>query len=68
MLYFGRFCPNFDPFMTQLTPKEQRPSHRMPKDSLFYERVVPALLIGMAIVLVGLVVLAAGILLGFISF
>ena len=54
--------------MNQPPRKEQRPSHRMPKDSLFYERVVPALLIGMAVVLVSLVVLAAGVLLGFISF
>jgi hypothetical protein len=39
----------------------------MPQNSLFYERVVPILLIVMAIVMVVLILLAAGVLLGFIS-
>lgn len=54
--------------MTKSSSNGQRPSHRMPKNSLFYERIVPILLIGMAVVLVVLVLLAAGVLLGFISF
>jgi hypothetical protein len=40
----------------------------MPKNSLFYERVVPILLAGMAVVMAVLILLAAGVLLGFISF
>jgi hypothetical protein len=39
----------------------------MPQNSLFYERVVPILLIVMAIMMVVLILLAAGVLLGFIS-
>jgi hypothetical protein len=54
--------------MEPTPPKGQRPGHRMPKDSLFYERVVPVLLVAMAAVLLALVLLAVGVLVGFISF
>jgi hypothetical protein len=40
----------------------------MPADSAFFERVVPALLVVLGIITVGLIVFAAGILLGFIPF
>jgi hypothetical protein len=40
----------------------------MPKNSLFYDRVVPILLVGMVVVMAVLILLAAGVLLGFISF
>lgn len=42
--------------------------NRMPEGSLFYERIVPLLLIGMGVLLVAMIVLAAGILLGLIPF
>jgi hypothetical protein len=54
--------------MEPTPPKGQRPGHRMPKDSLFYERIVPTLLVAMAVLLLALIMLAAGVLLGFISF
>ena len=40
----------------------------MPANSFFYEKVVPVLLIGMAVLTVVFVLFAAGILLGFIPF
>ncbi len=40
----------------------------MPEGSVFYEKVVPVLLIGMAVLTVIFVLFAAGILLGFIPF
>ncbi len=56
--------------------KPQRPdSHkkaatpsRMPEGSVFYEKVIPILLIGMGIVMLGLILFAAGVLLGWVSF
>jgi len=42
-------------------------SSRMP-NSIFYEKVIPALLIGMGIVTVGLILFAAGVLLGLVHF
>lgn len=47
-------------------PPRRAPS-RMP-NSVFYEKVVPILLIGMGIVMVGLILFAAGVLLGLVSF
>ena len=40
----------------------------MPKDSFLFEKVVPASLIIMGIVTVGLILFAAGVLLGLIKF
>jgi hypothetical protein len=40
----------------------------MPDNSLFFEKVVPALLVLMGIVLVGLVLFAAGVIFGIIHF
>jgi hypothetical protein len=45
-----------------------RRSSRMPGNSVFFEKIVPVLLVVMGIVMIGLVVFAAGILLGFIKF
>ncbi len=39
-----------------------------PKDSVFFEKVVPALLIFMGVLMAVLIVVAAGVLLGFIHF
>jgi hypothetical protein len=68
MLYFNQNNATVRHLMTQSSSNGQRPSHRMPKNSLFYDRVVPILLVGMAIVMAALILLAAGVLLGFISF
>jgi hypothetical protein len=40
----------------------------MPAHSMFYDKVVPILLVGMGIVTAGLILFAAGVLLGLISF
>lgn len=48
--------------------KRVRQKARMPENSLLFEKIVPALLIGMGIVMVILIIVAAGVLLGFISF
>ncbi|MBE7433656.1 MAG: hypothetical protein HS100_07050 [Anaerolineales bacterium] len=40
----------------------------MPKDSFFFEKVVPASLVFMGLVMLGLIIFAAGVLLGFIKF
>ena len=50
-----------------MTDETSRRSSRMP-NSVFYEKVVPALLIGMGVVTVVLMVVAAGVLLGFVHF
>lgn len=44
-----------------------RKSH-MPEHSLFYEKIVPILLVAMGIVMSALVLFAAGVLLGFFRF
>jgi len=43
------------------------PSH-MPTRSVFYEKVIPLLLIGMAIVTVVFILIAVGVLLGFVPY
>ncbi|MCA9937623.1 MAG: hypothetical protein KC418_03205 [Anaerolineales bacterium] len=48
--------------------RKQRNVSHMPGDSTFYEKVVPALLVGLGIIMVILIVVAAGILLGLIPF
>lgn len=40
----------------------------MPKDSLLYEKLIPATLIILAVVTVALIIFSAGIFLGFIQF
>lgn len=52
--------------MTGKNPVTDR-SH-MPKDSFFFEKIVPASLVFMGIVTLGLIVFAAGVLLGFVKF
>lgn len=48
--------------------KLARQKSHMPKDSVLFERIVPALLMLMGIVMVGLILFAAGVLLGLVSF
>lgn len=43
-------------------------THRMPPDSVFYEKVVPYLLIGLGVVTVAMILFAAGVLLRIIPF
>ena len=44
-----------------------RPTSHIPK-SVFYEKIVPVLIIGLGIVMIGLMVVAVGVLLGFVKF
>ncbi len=48
-------------------PASNNPS-RIPEDSTFYQKVVPALLLVMAIITSGLILFALGVLVGVISF
>lgn len=51
-------------------PEQNRTGNksRIPKNSLLFEKVIPALLILMGIITLGLVLFAAGVLLGFVRF
>ena len=40
----------------------------MPKDSLFFEKIVPISLIAMGVITLGLILFAAGVILGIIQF
>lgn len=46
----------------------ERTSNRMPENSQFFERVVPLLLIVLAVVMVSLILFAMGVLIGWIPF
>ncbi|MGE5251934.1 MAG: hypothetical protein ACM3QS_17150 [Bacteroidota bacterium] len=48
--------------------KNLRKRSHMPQGSLFFEKIVPILLIGMAVVMALLVLFAAGVLTGLIRF
>lgn len=53
-----------------VTPKRIQPDNksRIPENSFFFEKVVPALLIGMGILTAMLILFALGVLLGLIRF
>jgi hypothetical protein len=48
--------------------KVGRDKSRMPTNSILYDKVIPFLLIGLTIVTVVCIVIAAGVLLGFVPF
>jgi len=48
--------------------KISRGKSRMPENSVFFEKVVPGMLIGLAIVMVVLIILAAGVIIGIVPF
>lgn len=47
---------------------EKNNRSHMPKESFFFEKVVPALLVVMGVVMLGLIVFAAGVLFGLVKF
>ena len=53
---------------TQTSDPKARDRSHMPTDSVFYEKIIPVLLIVMAVLTVAFVLFAAGVLLGFIPF
>jgi hypothetical protein len=46
--------------------KVEKGANRMPSNSLFYERIVPIILIGLGAIMLILILVAAGILIGII--
>jgi len=52
------------------TPRQLRlrKKSRIPSNSIFFEKIVPILLIGMAALTLFLILFAIGVLLGFVSF
>ena len=52
-----------------MSPRKTRPADsRIPSRSLFYDKIVPALLVGMAILTVLFILVALGVLFGLISY
>lgn len=49
-------------------PNRKTGKSHIPKDSLFFEKIVPALLIVMGLFMAGLILFAAGVLLGIVHF
>lgn len=47
-------------------PRQGLKSPRMPEQSVFYDRIVPLMLVILGVVMVGLIVFAAGVLTGLI--
>jgi hypothetical protein len=52
----------------QPRPAAIRKKNRMPANSVFYEKIVPIILIAFGIVMAGLILFAAGVLLGLIHY
>jgi hypothetical protein len=48
--------------------KPSRDRSRMPAGSTFYDRIVPLLLVALAVVMVVMILVALGVLLGFVPF
>lgn len=48
--------------------RTERNLAHIPSNSVFYEKIVPILLVGLGLIMLALIVVAAGILLGFISY
>lgn len=46
---------------------DKRRSH-IPKNSFFFEKIVPVSLISMGVIMLGLILFAAGVILGFVHF
>lgn len=49
-------------------PAAVRKKSRMPENSVFYEKIVPILLVALGVIMIGLMLLAAGVLLKLIHF
>jgi hypothetical protein len=53
----------------EMTGTKRKPSStRMPENSTLFDKVIPASLIVMGIITLGLILFAAGVLLGFVKF
>jgi hypothetical protein len=50
------------------TQSNLKSKSHMPKDSLFFEKIVPISLVTMGVITVGLILFAAGVILGIIQF
>jgi hypothetical protein len=49
-------------------PVQQGSRSHMPRDSVFFEKIVPTLLVLMGVITLGLILFAAGVLLGLVHF
>ena len=63
--FFTETCGAFRDEETMTT--EIKKSH-MPKDSILFEKIIPVALILLGVITIGLMVFAAGVLLGFVRF
>lgn len=50
------------------TPDRARHTRRMPSESLFYDRIFPLILVALAVVMIVLIVIAAGVILGLVHY
>lgn len=57
-----------DTHLQTTTERKRQAQTHIPEDSVFYDRVVPLLLIGMAVIMGILILIAAGVLLGIVPF
>ena len=57
-----------DPSLETTTEQKSKAQTRIPEGSVFYDRIIPALLIGMALIMGVLILIAAGVLLGIVPF
>ena len=62
-LYVKRFCE-----VTMATQSNLKSKSHMPKNSVFFEKIVPISLITMGVITVGLILFAAGVILGIVQF
>ena len=51
-----------------MSKKISRDKSRAPENSVFYDKIIPILLIAMAVLTVAFIVIAAGVLLGFVPY
>jgi hypothetical protein len=56
------------PTESKVKSTAQRSNSHMPEKSLFFEKIVPILLLVLGIVMLGLILFAAGVLIGLVQF
>ena len=58
----------FERQVTMTTQPDLKSKSHMPKDSVFFEKIVPISLITMGVITLGLILFAAGVILGIVQF
>lgn len=54
--------------MSSPSPNRPRHTRRAPKQSVFYDRLVPIIFVALGILMLALIVIAAGVLFGFVQY